>query len=143
LLATGVPGGVASRTHRGGTSTRHYAYPGSEVDLLEAGAVMAGLLPAARARLLPQALLADGAGALRVREGLGTDAACAPAPAHGRRAAPAQRHRQNGCPAGSTHTRKLPEAEGWCSCTAAPSASARGSAASMSETAKARWNCWG
>lgn len=61
LLAAGVPVVVAARPGTGGTSTHHYAYPGSEVDLLEAGAVMAGLLPAAKARLLLQLLLAEGA----------------------------------------------------------------------------------
>ncbi len=68
LLGGGVPVVVASRTATGGTSTHHYAYPGSEVDLLAAGAVMAGLLPAPKARLLLQALLADGADAVRIRE---------------------------------------------------------------------------
>lgn len=68
LLEGGVPVVVAARTPRGGTSTHHYAYPGSEVDLLDAGAVMAGLLPALKARLLLQALLADGAGPDAVRE---------------------------------------------------------------------------
>src|SRR5699024_8712122 len=52
LLGGGMPVVVASRTVTGGISTDHYAYPGSEVDLLEAGAVMAGLLPAPKARLL-------------------------------------------------------------------------------------------
>ncbi|AXK46944.1 asparaginase [Brachybacterium saurashtrense] len=67
LLAEGVPVVVAARPASGGTSTHHYAYPGSEVDLLAAGAVMAGLLPATTARLLLQALLADGADGARIR----------------------------------------------------------------------------
>ena len=71
LLGGGVPVVVASRTVTGGTSTDHYAYPGSEVDLLEAGAEMAGLLPAPKARLLLQALLADGARTVRIREVIG------------------------------------------------------------------------
>lgn len=71
LLAAGVPVVVAARTFSGGTSTHHYAYPGSEVDLLEAGAVMAGLLPAAKARLLLQVLLAEGTEADRIREAFG------------------------------------------------------------------------
>ena len=71
LLGGGMPVVVASRTVTGGTSTDHYAYPGSEVDLLEAGAVMAGLLPAPKARLLLQALLADGARTVRIREVVG------------------------------------------------------------------------
>jgi L-asparaginase len=68
LLEGGTPVVVATRIPSGGTSTHHYAYPGSEVDLLEAGAVMAGLLPPAKARLLLQGLLADGAGQERIRE---------------------------------------------------------------------------
>ena len=68
LLADGVPVVVAARPAMGGTSTHHYAYPGSEVDLLGAGAVMAGLLPAPKARLLLQALLAEGATADGIRE---------------------------------------------------------------------------
>ena len=68
LLGAGIPVVVASRTWSGGTSTHHYAYPGSEVDLLEAGAIMAGLLPPAKARLLLQTLLADGADPDRIRE---------------------------------------------------------------------------
>ena len=71
LLGGGMPVVVASRTVTGGTSIDHYAYPGSEVDLLEAGAEMAGLLPAPKARLLLQALLADGARTARIREVIG------------------------------------------------------------------------
>ncbi|ATG50239.1 L-asparaginase [Brachybacterium vulturis] len=71
LLEGGIPVVVASRTWYGGTSTHHYAYPGSEVDLLDAGAVMAGLLPPAKARLLLQTLLADGADPDRIREAFG------------------------------------------------------------------------
>ncbi|GAA4529341.1 asparaginase [Brachybacterium paraconglomeratum] len=68
LLETGTPVVVATRIASGGTSTYHYAYPGSEVDLLEVGALMAGFLPPAQARLLLQALLADGADPDRIRE---------------------------------------------------------------------------
>lgn len=68
LVAAGTAVVVATRTPRGGTSDRHYSYPGSEADLLAAGATMAGLLPAHKARLLLQALLADGADAARIRE---------------------------------------------------------------------------
>lgn len=67
LVAAGTAVVVATRTPRGGTSDRHYSYPGSEMDLIGAGATMAGLLPAHKARLLLQALLADGAGAARIR----------------------------------------------------------------------------
>ncbi|ATG56018.1 L-asparaginase [Brachybacterium ginsengisoli] len=68
LLEAGVPVVVATRIASGGTSTHHYAYPGSEVDLLEAGAIMAGHLPPAKARLLLQALLAEDATAGTIRE---------------------------------------------------------------------------
>ena len=67
LLAGDAPVVVATRITSGGTSTHHYAYPGSEVDLLDAGAVMGGLLPPAKARLLLQALLAEGASPARIR----------------------------------------------------------------------------
>ncbi|MEE1650043.1 asparaginase [Brachybacterium sp. J144] len=60
LFAAGIPVVVATRIATGGTSEHHYAYPGSEVDLLAAGAVMAGFLPPAQARLLLQLLLAAG-----------------------------------------------------------------------------------
>ncbi|MDN5599896.1 MAG: asparaginase [Brachybacterium sp.] len=68
LLDAGIPVVVASRTWSGGTSTHHYAYPGSEVDLLDAGAVMAGLLPPAKARLLLQTLLSADSSAAQLRE---------------------------------------------------------------------------
>ncbi|MGO1284943.1 MAG: asparaginase [Brachybacterium sp.] len=68
LLDAGTPVVVATRIAAGGTSTHHYAYPGSEVDLLDAGAVMAGFLPPAKARLLLQAQLASGASAAQIRE---------------------------------------------------------------------------
>lgn len=68
LLGSGIPVVVATRIPSGGTSTHHYAYPGSEVDLLEAGAVMAGLLSPHKARLLLQVLLASGAGPAEIRE---------------------------------------------------------------------------
>lgn len=67
LIDGGAPVVVATRVATGGTSTRHYDYPGSEVDLIANGAVMAGALPAQKARLLLQALLADGADGARVR----------------------------------------------------------------------------
>lgn len=68
LVEAGAPVVVATRVATGGTSTRHYDYPGSEVDLIANGCVMAGALPPQKARLLLQALLADGAGADRVRD---------------------------------------------------------------------------
>ena len=52
---------VATRIPEGGTSTYHYSYPGAEVDLINSGACMAGMLSAHKARLLLQVLLAAGA----------------------------------------------------------------------------------
>jgi L-asparaginase len=70
LVDSGVPVAVATRIPDGGTSTHHYSYPGSEVDLLAGGCLMAGTLPAAKARLLLQLLVDDGAvaGDARLRE---------------------------------------------------------------------------
>lgn len=68
LVEAGVPVVIATRVATGGTSDRHYDYPGSEVDLIAHGAVMAGALPAQKARLLLQVLLADGADPDRIRE---------------------------------------------------------------------------
>lgn len=62
LVEAGVPVVVATRVATGGTSTRHYDYPGSEVDLIANGAVMAGALPPQKARLLLQVLLAGASG---------------------------------------------------------------------------------
>lgn len=64
LVDAAVPVVVAT----GGTSNRHYDYPGSEVDLIANGCVMAGALPPQKARLLLQTLLADSADAVRIRE---------------------------------------------------------------------------
>src|SRR5699024_1073373 len=68
LIAAGVPVVVATRVATGGTSTRHYDYPGSEVDLIANGAVMAGALPPQKARLLLQVLLSVGADHERIRQ---------------------------------------------------------------------------
>ena len=68
LIASGVPVVVATRVATGGTSTRHYDYPGSEVDLIENGAVMAGALPPQKARLMLQVLLTVSADHERIRE---------------------------------------------------------------------------
>ena len=56
-----VPVVMASRTRGGRTGTRTYAYPGSEVDLIGRGVIMAGRLNAAQARLLAWVLLSAGA----------------------------------------------------------------------------------
>lgn len=67
LVARGVPVVIATRIPRGGTSTHHYDYPGSEVDLISRGCAMAGDLPPHQARNLLRVLLADGAGADEIR----------------------------------------------------------------------------
>lgn len=59
LTRTGMPVVVATRVPSGGTANDHYDYPGSEVDLIAAGCVMAGRLRPAAARLLLQLLLAE------------------------------------------------------------------------------------
>jgi L-asparaginase len=66
LVAADVPVLISTRVPSGGTSTHHYDYPGSETDLLRHGCRMAGLLRPAQARLLLQALLADGADGTRI-----------------------------------------------------------------------------
>ncbi|UEJ81713.1 asparaginase domain-containing protein [Brachybacterium halotolerans subsp. kimchii] len=68
LVAEGVPVVVATRIPDGGTSTHHYSYPGSEVDLLASGCLMAGVLPAHKARLLLQLALARGLSAAGIGE---------------------------------------------------------------------------
>ncbi len=59
-VESGITVVVATRIPEGGTSTHHYSYPGSEVDLIRNGAIMAGSLSAHKARILLQALLAAG-----------------------------------------------------------------------------------
>ena len=66
LIDRGAPVVVATRIPHGGTSTQHYDYPGSEVDLISNGAVMAGRLTAPAARLLLQVLIAVGADGERI-----------------------------------------------------------------------------
>lgn len=61
FVEAGVPVVISTRVHQGGTSTHHYDYPGSEVDLIAHGAVMSGRLSAHAARLLLQVLIAAGA----------------------------------------------------------------------------------
>lgn len=69
LIAAGVPVVVATRIAHGGTSTHHYDYPGSEVDLIRSGVVMSGRLTPHAARLLLQVLLVGGHGADGIRAG--------------------------------------------------------------------------
>lgn len=51
-IAAGIPVVIASRTRAGRTGRCTYAYPGAEVDLMQRGAIMAGRLNAAKARIL-------------------------------------------------------------------------------------------
>ncbi|KRC59565.1 MULTISPECIES: asparaginase [unclassified Nocardioides] len=59
-LARQVPVVFASRTGSGPTGRAMYGYPGSEIDLIERGAVGAGWLPPVKARLLLWALALRG-----------------------------------------------------------------------------------
>lgn len=63
VIARGAPVVVATRIPHGGTALDLYGYPGSEVDLQQAGCMMAGTLRPQQARLLLQLLLARGAAA--------------------------------------------------------------------------------
>lgn len=66
-IADGVTVVVGSRTSNGGTATAIYGYAGSEADLIERGAIMAGELSPRKARLLLHVLLAAGSGTEDVR----------------------------------------------------------------------------
>lgn len=66
LVEAGVSVVIATRVASGGTAVDHYDYPGSEVDLIRTGCVMAGRLSPHSARLLLQVLLADGADTGRI-----------------------------------------------------------------------------
>jgi L-asparaginase len=50
-LAAGVPLVVSARPEHGGTLTRTYGFPGSETDLAERGAILAGTASAWKARI--------------------------------------------------------------------------------------------
>lgn len=58
----------ASRTESGGTRRNTYHFPGSEHDLIEKGAIPAGLLNARKSRLLLWALLASGRSREEIRQ---------------------------------------------------------------------------
>ncbi|MEO7587701.1 MAG: asparaginase [Arachnia sp.] len=59
-IAAGMTVVVASRTASGGTARAIYGYAGSEADLIERGAIMAGSLSPRKARLLLHVLLPAG-----------------------------------------------------------------------------------
>ncbi|WP_153394476.1 asparaginase [Ornithinicoccus halotolerans] len=65
-VASRMPVVVASRTGAGSTLRHTYGYPGSECDLVDRGALMAGWLAPRKARLLLWALLAAEASADRL-----------------------------------------------------------------------------
>lgn len=59
-IGAGMTVVVASRTHSGGTANNSYGYAGSEVDLIDRGAIMAGDLSPRKARLLLHVMLKAG-----------------------------------------------------------------------------------
>ncbi len=67
VIEAGVIVVVGSRTARGGTATNLYGYPGSEVDLMQRGVVMAGELSPRKARLLLHIMLSAGFSPAAVR----------------------------------------------------------------------------
>lgn len=60
-LGKGIVPILVTRTHRGGTGTRLYGYPGSEQDMIERGVVMGGFLTGPQARILAHLMFASGA----------------------------------------------------------------------------------
>lgn len=66
-IADGMTVVVGSRTSSGGTATSTYGYPGSEADLIERGALMAGTIAPRKARLLLHVLLSAGAQLPKIR----------------------------------------------------------------------------
>lgn len=60
VISSGATVVVSSRTSSGGTATRSYGYAGSEVDLMQRGAIMAGDLSPRKARLLLHTMLSAG-----------------------------------------------------------------------------------
>ncbi|MGV2978650.1 asparaginase [Camelimonas sp. ID_303_24] len=66
-VAARAPVILASRVSAGPAFSQTYGYPGSEIDLLQRGAIGAGMLSGLKARLLLQLLLAAGADAGQIR----------------------------------------------------------------------------
>ncbi|MBS9477365.1 asparaginase [Ancylobacter radicis] len=69
-VAARLPVLLASRTLSGPSFERTYAYPGSEIDLLERGALPGGFLPGPKARLLLMLALRAGWDRQAIRAGL-------------------------------------------------------------------------
>ena len=67
-VAAGIPVVIATRQGAGTTGTCSYSYPGSEMDAIRRGAIMAGYLSPRKARILLWALTASGASIEEIRE---------------------------------------------------------------------------
>jgi L-asparaginase len=68
ILAARIPVVVTTRVENGGTLSRTYGYPGSELDLIARGAIMGGWLTTAKARSLLTLSLRAGMGRAALAE---------------------------------------------------------------------------